>query len=88
MQVIVREVECDDWKAIYLNDNLVVDGHNVSIVDVCDQLDYFINHNNDPHKSIYTISSIKGEHYWLNDNYAEEHGFPEKFSFIPKYAFE
>lgn len=88
MKVIVKEVVCDDWKAIYLNDKLVIDGHNVSIIDICEQLQYLIEHNSDPNRNLDMISSIKGEHYYLNDEYAEEYGFPKKFSDIPEDMFE
>lgn len=81
MRVVVREVHTDDWRAIYLNNENIYEGHYVSIQDVCDGLQELIDNGN-------TIDSIKGEYYYLNEEYAEEHGFPNKFSNFPKNVLE
>lgn len=88
MRVIIREVVYEDWKAIYINDNLVIDGHNVQIEDICEQLQNLITHNGDVYQQPDYITSISGEYYYLNDSYAEEYGLPKKFSDIPEDAFE
>lgn len=83
MKVVVREVRSEDWKAIYLNDDKVLEDHNVDIKDVCKELERLITHNGDVYKQPDYITSIKGEYYYLDDSYAEEYGFPDKFSCIP-----
>lgn len=80
MKVIIREVYTDDWKAIYLNDEKVLEDHNIDIHDVCNELQSLINDGN-------SIDSIKGEYYYLDEVYAEEYGFPDKFSDIPENMF-
>ena len=86
MKVIIKEVYTDDWKAIYLNDEKVLEDHNIDIQDICYELQNLIN-GDENHKSINPIDSIKGEYYYLNEDYAEEYGFPDKFSDIPENMF-
>lgn len=76
MKIIVREVASDDWKAIYFNDDKVLEDHHIEINDICEELQSLINDE-------FPIDFIKGEHYYLDDIYAEEYGFPDKFSDIP-----
>lgn len=82
MKVIVRRVKSDDWEAIYINDNRVYEAHHTPIEFVCEHLQKLIIANNEP------ITEINGESYYLNDNYAENNGFPLKFSDIPEDMFE
>ena len=88
MKVLIQEVVCEDWKAIYINDKKVLEDHKIDIVDICDELDKLINIETFARKRINAIDSIEGYHFYLNDEYAEEYGFPECFSDIPKDAFE
>ena len=88
MKVIVREVHTDDWRAIYLNDEKVFEDHNIDIQDICKELQNLITHNGDVYKQPDYITSIKGEYYYVNESYAEEYGFPEKFRDIPEEMFE
>ena len=81
MKVIIREVVSDDWKAIYLNNEKVFEDHYINIQDICERLQELIDDGN-------VISSIKGEYYYLDEEYAEEHGFPDRFSNFPKNIFE
>ena len=81
MRVVVREVATDDWKAVYLNNKKICEDHNVSIQDICEGLQNLLDDGN-------TINSIYGEYHYLNEDYAEEHGFPDKFSNIPEDMFE
>ena len=67
MKVIVREVCTDDWKAIYLNDNLAVEGHSIYIEDICWQLQNLITHNGNKQPDY--ITSIEYERYWLKEEY-------------------
>lgn len=69
MKVIVREVCTEDWKAIYLNDSLAVEGHSIDIEDICWQLQNLITHNGDVYKQPDYITSIKYERYWLKEEY-------------------
>ena len=87
MKVIVREVASEDWRAIYLNDEKVLEDHNVDIQDICDELQKLISNNYDIYKQPDYITSIKGEYYYLDDEYAEEYGFPDKFSDFPEDMF-
>ena len=77
MKVILREVASEDWRTIYLNDKKVLENHNIDIQDICEKLQNLIDDEN-------AIDLIKGKYYYLDDEYAEEYGFPEKFSDIPK----
>lgn len=85
MKVIVREVCTDDWKAIYLNDNLAVEGHSIYIEDICWQLQNLITHNGDVYKQPDYITSITYERYWLKEEYV---AFLPKFSDYNEYVFE
>ena len=82
MEVIVRKVKSDDWEALYINNNKVDEGHKIEIKDVCDSLEYLIESRG------VTINKIKGENYYLNEEYAEDNGFPLEFSEIPEDMFE
>jgi hypothetical protein len=84
MKVIIREVVSEDWHAIYINDKKVLEDHNIGIQDVCEELQKLITHNGDVYQQPDYITSIKGEHYWMDECDAEEYGFPEKFSDIPE----
>lgn len=86
MKVIIREVVCEDWKAIYFNDEKVLEDHHVDIQDICEELQDLITHNGNVYEQPDYITSIKGEYYYLDDGYAEEYGFPEKFNDIPEDA--
>ena len=77
MNTVIREVRTDDWCAIYLNEKLVFEDHSVDIHAICDELQDLITHNGN-------ITSINSECYFLNDEYAEEYGIPDKFSDIPE----
>lgn len=82
MKVIVRQVVSDDWEAIYINDKRIIEDHHAPFYLIFEWLQYFIDVHKDP------ITDISGERYYLSDNYAEEYGFPERFSDIPEDAFE
>jgi len=82
MEVVIRKVRSDDWEAIYINNNKVDEGHKIEIKDVCDSLEYLIESRG------VTINKIKGENYYLNEEYVEDNGFPLKFNEIPKDMFE
>lgn len=84
MKVIVREVIDNDWNAIYLNDELVAFGHGITIVDVCEQLQYLIDRNLESWSDMSGITSICGERYYIVGDY--EYDFEEKFSDIPNNA--
>lgn len=83
MKVIIREVCSYDWTAIYLNDKKVLEDHNVGIQDICEEIQELIDGNGK--NFIYNpIDTIKGEYFYLDDEYAEEYGFPDNFSDIPE----
>lgn len=82
MKTIVRRVKSDDWEAIYINDDRVHEAHHSLIEFVCEHLQKLIIVNNEP------ITEIEGESYYLNESYAEDNGFPLKFSDIPEDMFE
>ena len=42
MEVIVKIVRSDDWKALYINNNKLAEGHSIGIKEVCDALQYLI----------------------------------------------
>ena len=60
MNVIIREIRTDDWSAIYLNEKLVLEDHNIDIQYICEKLQDLIKYNG-------SITSIKGEYYYLSD---------------------
>ena len=69
VEVIVRIVRSDDWKALYINNNKLAEGHSIGIKEVCDALQYLIESRG------ITINKIVGENYYLREEYAEDNGF-------------
>ena len=61
MEAIVRIVRSDNWKALYINNNKIDEGHRIEIKDVCNALQYLIES-----KGI-SIHKITGENYYLNE---------------------
>ena len=82
MEITVRKVKSDDWEALYVNNNKVDEGHRIEIKDVCDALQYLIETRG------INIHKITGENYYLNEEYAEDNGFPLEFNEIPEDMFE
>ena len=82
MEAIVRIVRSDDWKALYVNNNKLAEGHSIGIKEICDALQYLIESRG------ITINKIVGENYYLSEEYAENNGFPLLFDEIPKNMFE
>lgn len=82
MKVIVKQVVSDDWEAIYINNERVIEDHHVPLYLIFEWVQELIDLHKDP------ITEISGERYYLNDNYAEECGFPKRFSDIPEDMFE
>ena len=82
MEAIVRIVRSDNWKALYINNNKLAEGHSIGIKEVCDTLQYLIESRG------IIINKIVGENYYLSEEYAEDNGFPLLFDEIPKNMFE
>lgn len=78
MKVIVKEVVNEDWRAIYLNDEIVAFGYHITIADLCEQLQHLIN----LHEEEGVITSIVGERYRIVGSILYD--FPAKFSDIPQ----
>lgn len=70
--VDIRLVHGDDWKGLYINNKLVLEGHNITIMDLFSILSY--SYKDEKIKDIHVVE------YWCDTDWLEDRGsFPKNF---------
>lgn len=77
--LLIQSVSCDDWEVIYVNNNIVDQGHSINPYTLFTWIKHYI------HKVTY-ITSFNYESYWVSDEFIES-GIPKHFTDIPEDEF-
>lgn len=88
LKIRVRDVRCDDWHWLYIEDKLTCEsgvGHELSVEDFVEEINAYLEEKS--HGAyLESIYRIDFEEWWVSDEYAES-GLPDNLNGIPEEEF-